>query len=83
MRLDASSDSLLLQGDPDLAFSGSYGPVRELRILILTGEPNSPLLGERSLDRLASMVEDLESVQGVKCDLDVDVPCGEPTDRTH
>lgn len=67
VRLDASSDSLLLQGDPDLAFfQEATDRYESYEFLILTWEPNSPLLGERSLDRLASMVEDLESVQGVR-----------------
>lgn len=67
VRLDASSDSLLLQGDPDLAFfQEATDRYESYEFLILTWEPNSPLLGERSLDRLASMVEDLEAVQGVR-----------------
>ncbi len=67
VRLDASSDSLLLQGDPDLAFfQEATDRYESYEFLILTWEPNSPLLGDRSLDRLTSMVEDLEAVEGVR-----------------
>ena len=67
VRLDASSDSLLLQGDPDLAFfQEATDRYESYEFLILTWEPSSPLLGDRSLDRLTSMVEDLEAVEGVR-----------------
>ncbi len=67
VRLDASSDSLLLQGDPDLAFfQEATDRYESYEFLILTWEPNSPLLGDRSLGRLESMVGDLEAVKGVR-----------------
>jgi predicted RND superfamily exporter protein len=67
VRLDASSDSLLLQGDPDLAFfQEATDRYESYEFLILTWEPNSPLLGDRSLGRLESMVADLEAVKGVR-----------------
>ena len=67
VRLDASSDSLLLQGDPDLAFfQEATDRYESYEFLILTWEPNSPLLGDRSLGRLESMVADLEAVEGVR-----------------
>jgi predicted RND superfamily exporter protein len=67
VRLDASSDSLLLQGDPDLAFfQEATDRYESYEFLILTWEPSSPLLSDDSLQGLASMVEDLRSVKGVR-----------------
>ena len=67
VRLDASSDSLLLQGDPDLAFfEEATERYESYEFLILTWEPDSPLLGKSSLTGLAAMVADLEQVPGVR-----------------
>ena len=67
VRLDASSDSLLLQGDPDLAFfQEATDRYESYEFLILTWEPDSPLLSDESLSGLASMVADLEQVKGVR-----------------
>ena len=67
VRLDASSDSLLLQGDPDLAFfEEATERYESYEFLIMTWEPESPLLGEASLSGLSAMVSDLKSVPGVR-----------------
>ena len=67
VRLDASSDSLLLQGDPDLAFfKEATDRYESYEFLILTWEPDSPLLSDESLSGLANMVTDLERVNGVR-----------------
>ena len=67
VRLDASSDSLLLQGDPDLAFfKEATDRYESYEFLILTWEPDSPLLSDESLSGLANMVIDLERVKGVR-----------------
>ena len=67
VRLDASSDSLLLQGDPDLAFfQEATDRYESYEFLILTWEPDSPLLSDESLSGLANMVADLERVKGVR-----------------
>lgn len=67
VRLDASSDSLLLQGDPDLAFfEEATERYESYEFLIMTWEPDSPLLSEESLAGLADMVTDLENVPGVR-----------------
>jgi predicted RND superfamily exporter protein len=67
VRLDASSDSLLLQGDPDLAFfKEATDRYESYEFLILTWEPDSPLLSDESLSGLANMVNDLERVKGVR-----------------
>ena len=67
VRLDASSDSLLLQGDPDLAFfEEATERYESYEFLIMTWEPESPLLSEASLSGLSAMVSDLQSVPGVR-----------------
>ena len=67
VRLDASSDSLLLQGDPDLAFfEEATERYESYEFLIMTWEPESPLLGEASLSGLSAMVSDLKDVPGVR-----------------
>ena len=67
VRLDASSDSLLLQGDPDLAFfEEATERYESYEFLIMTWEPDRPLLSEASLTGLAAMVADLEQVYGVR-----------------
>ena len=76
IRLDASSDSLLLQGDPDLLFRETIGHYTSDEA---SGEFHPDLaashrvVGPRSLDPLARMVEQLEemSVSSVTSILDV------------
>jgi predicted RND superfamily exporter protein len=83
VRLDASSDSLLLQGDPDLAFfKEATDRYESYEFLILTWEPDSPLLSDESLSGLANMVTDLERVKGVRTVTSaLDVPVArKPTD---
>lgn len=66
IKLDASSDSLLLQGDPDLAYFrevSSHYAANEF--LVLTWSPDGPLLHPDSLEPLAAMVEELQAVAGV------------------
>jgi len=66
LRLDASSDSLLLQGDPDLAyFRESSAKYAGSEFLLLTWEPDAPLLSPDSLEPLAAMVDELERIEGV------------------
>ena len=66
IRLDASSDSLLLQGDPDLAyFRESAEKYSGDEFLILTWEPGVPLLSPDSLEPLAAMADELARIDGV------------------
>jgi predicted RND superfamily exporter protein len=66
LRLDASSDSLLLQGDPDLERWREVSETYDSNeFLILTWEPPGPLLGEQSLSGLSDMVAVLEDIPGV------------------
>ena len=67
VRLDASSDVLLLRGDPDLEFYRSVASRYEgSDFLILTWEPNSALLSDASLKPLAEMAAQLEGLSGVE-----------------
>lgn len=75
-RLDASSDSLLLQGDPDLAYfreiSGQYA---SSEFLVLTWKPDVELLSPASLEPLTDMVADLQQLPDVEAVTSVlDVP---------
>ena len=66
LKLDASSDSLLLQGDPDLAyFRQSAEKYAGEEFLILTWEPGVPLLSPDSLEPLAAMADELARIEGV------------------
>lgn len=66
LRLEASSDSLLLQGDPDLAyFRESSQKYAGGEFLILTWEPSAPLLSPDSLEPLTAMVDELRRLRGV------------------
>lgn len=64
--LDASADSLLLQGDPSLAdfrdVSERYGAAE---FLLLTWQPESALLSDESLIPLAAMADELRALPGV------------------
>lgn len=64
--LDASADSLLLQGDPSLAdfrdVSERYGAAE---FLLLTWQPETELLSDESLIPLAAMTEELRALPGV------------------
>lgn len=65
-RLDASSDALLLQGDPDLAYfretSRNYS---SSEFLILTWQPPGDLLSPDSLEPLSGITEELRQIPGV------------------
>lgn len=66
LRLDASSDALLLQGDPDLAFYREVSSHYDTsEFLVLTWRPQMPLLSPDSLEPLAAMVDELTRVVGV------------------
>ena len=76
IRLDASADSLLLQGDPDLEYfrevSGRYSTEE---FIVITWSPFSPLLSDASLQPLGAMAGDLRALSGVSSVVTVlDVP---------
>ena len=74
-KLDASSDTLLLENDPDLKYlrevTDRYG---SKEFLILTYTPNEPMISESSLNNLLSLkykIQSLEWVHSVITLLDV------------
>lgn len=76
LKLDASADSLLLQGDPALEFfrevSGEYSSED---FLLLTWQPQAPLLSDESLLPLRQMADELRELPGVSSVVTVwDVP---------
>ncbi|MEM6640705.1 MAG: RND family transporter, partial [Pseudomonadota bacterium] len=67
LTFDASSDSLVAQGDPELAYfrkvTEAFG---EAPFLILTYTPNSgELLSRQHVDRLGRLVDELSAIDGV------------------
>ncbi len=74
--LDASADSLLLQGDPSLAdFRDVSDRFGSAEFLLLTWQPASDLLSEESLEPLAALADELRALQGVRSVVTVlDVP---------
>ncbi len=76
IKLDASADSLLLQGDPALEFfreiSREYSSEE---FLLITWAPHADLLAPQSLEPLARMADELRALPGVSSVVTVlDVP---------
>ncbi|HAN28708.1 MAG TPA: hypothetical protein DCP75_13475, partial [Haliea salexigens] len=76
IKLDASADSLMLQGDPALDFfrevSAEYGAED---FLLLTWQPEAPLLSDASLNPLKRMADELRTLPRVSSVVTVwDVP---------
>ncbi|GGX70069.1 efflux RND transporter permease subunit [Saccharospirillum salsuginis] len=74
--LDASAESLLLEGDDDLEYfrtiSERYG---SQEFLVLTFTPEEPLFSEPSLDHLSNLRDDIRGIEGVESVVSVmDVP---------
>lgn len=74
--LDASADSLMLQGDPSLEFFREVG--REYsseEFVLITWQPDAPLLSDESLLPLRAMADELRQLDGVSSVVTVwDVP---------
>jgi uncharacterized protein len=76
IKLDASADSLMLQGDPSLEFyrevSAAYSSEE---FLLITWQPHAPLLSPESLLPLRRMADELRLLDGVSSVVTVwDVP---------
>ena len=76
IKLDASADSLMLQGDPSLEFyrqiSSEYSSEE---FLLITWQPRTPLLSDESLQPLRRMADELRKLEGVSSVVTVwDVP---------
>ena len=76
IRLDASADSLLLRGDPALEFFREVGERYSAEeFLLITWQPDAPLLSDASLEPLKRMAEELRQLPGVSSVVTVnDVP---------
>ncbi len=74
--LDASADSLMLQGDPSLELFREVG--REYsseEFVLITWKPYAPLLSDESLNPLKAMADELRQLDGVSSVVTVwDVP---------
>lgn len=84
IKLDASADSLMLQGDPALEFfrevSSEYSTED---FLLITWTPDAPLLSPESLEPLGRMADELRELDGVSSVVTVlDVPLLESTGVT-
>ena len=66
IKLDASADSLMLQGDPSLELyrevSSRYSTED---FLLITWQPDVPLLSPESLEPLRAMAQELRDLEGV------------------
>ena len=66
LRLDASADSLLLQNDPALDFFREVGKRYSAEeFLVITWQPEAPLLSDASLQPLRRMRDELRALPGV------------------
>ena len=76
IKLDASADSLLLQGDTSLdLFREISREYSSEEFLLITWQPDLPLLSPASLDPLGRMADELRDLQGVSSVVTVwDVP---------
>ncbi|MEE4190135.1 MAG: MMPL family transporter, partial [Halieaceae bacterium] len=65
-RIDASADTLVLEGDSDLEYFREIGErYSSGDFLVVTYQPPGDLLGEESLATLASLRDDLAALEGV------------------
>ena len=83
-KLDASSDSLLIEGDPDLKYlreiSNRYGANE---FLILTFTPNEVMTSENSINNLLSLKYKIQSLDWVDNVITLlDIPLLSSTDET-
>ena len=83
-RLDASSDTLLIEGDPDLKYlqevNERYGTKE---FLVLTYTPKEPMISENSINNLLSLKYKIQSLKWVHSVITLlDVPLLNSTDKT-
>ena len=83
-RLDASSDTLLIEGDPDLKYlkevTERYGAKE---FLVLTYTPNEEMISESSINNLLSLKYKIQSLKWVDNVVTLlDIPLLNSTDET-
>ncbi len=76
IKLDASADSLMLQGDPSLEFYREVSARYDSEdFLLLTWQPYAPLLSPESLEPLKRIARELRQLEGVSSVVTIwDVP---------
>ena len=76
IKLDASADSLLLQGDPSLEFYRQIATEFSSEdFVLITWQPHAPLLSPESLQPLRSLGDELRALKGVSSVVTIlDVP---------
>jgi predicted RND superfamily exporter protein len=76
IKIDASADSLMLQGDPSLEFYRQVSREYSAEdFVLITWQPNAPLLSPESLQPLGEMAEALRALDGVSSVVTIlDVP---------
>ena len=76
IKLDASADSLMLQGDPSLEFYRQVATEFSSEdFLLITWQPHAPLLSPESLQPLRQLADELRALKGVSSVVTVlDVP---------
>ena len=82
-KLDASSDTLLLENDPDLKlYRDSIDTYGSTDFLVVTVTPFKSIFEESSIDTLKKLINDLLDIQQVENVLSLlDVPLLEPNDN--
>ena len=83
-RLDASSETLLLEGDPDLKYLNEINDRYNAReFLVLTYSPKDEMISEKSINNLLSLKYKIQSLDWVHSVITLlDVPLLNSTDET-
>ena len=83
-RLDASSETLLLDGDPDLKYLNEINDRYNAReFLVLTYSPKDEMISEKSINNLLSLKYKIQSLDWVHSVITIlDVPLLNSTDET-
>ncbi len=83
-RLDASSETLLIEGDPDLKYLQEISErYKSKEFLILTFTPNENIISENSINNLLSLKYKIQSLDWVHSVVTIlDIPLLNSTDKT-
>ena len=83
-RLDASSETLLIEGDPDLKYLKEISErYKSKEFLVLTFTPNENIISENSINNLLSLKYKIQSLDWVHSVVTIlDIPLLNSTDKT-
>ena len=83
-RLDASSETLLIEGDPDLEYLREISErYKSKEFLVLTFTPNENIISENSINNLLSLKYKIQSLDWVHSVVTIlDIPLLNSTDKT-